>query len=74
MIGNRSELPNTDCTKCKYAYDRHCRQGAYLRPCGSCEHRAERENFLGSDCLCVLAPTEEELKTGKCKYYEEYEK
>lgn len=72
MIENRSGLPNTDCTKCKYAYNRHCRKGSYILRCSSCEHRAKHKNFLVSDCLCVLSPTKNELKTGKCHYYKEY--
>ncbi len=66
---SRATLNNTDCLHCKYAYNRHCRKGSYLRPCGSCEHRKNHRNDLGLDCLCVQKPTKNELKTGKCKYF-----
>ena len=69
---SRTTLRNTDCTKCKYAYNKHCRIGDKIRLCSTCEHRAKRKNALGYDCLCLLEPTKKELKTGKCKYYEEY--
>lgn len=72
MIEYRGHLPNTDCTTCKYASNRHCRKGSYMLPCSSCEHLAKTKNFLGSGCLCLQKPTKKEIETGRCRYYEEY--
>lgn len=72
MTDNRSMLQGTDCTTCKFAYNRHCRKGSYLLPCGSCELNKKDEDDIFYTCLCVLEPTEEEVETDKCKYYEEY--
>lgn len=69
---SRTKLPNSDCTKCKYSYHRHCRKGQYLLPCGSCKHRVKRTSALGSDCLCLQKPTANEQLKGKCYYYKEY--
>lgn len=73
MAEDRSKLPNTDCENCKFAYSKYCIIGSYLRRCDLCRHSKKYEDG-DYDCLCILAPTEEELKTGKCKYYEECEK
>lgn len=66
---SRGSTLKSDCTHCKYSYERHCRIGNKIRLCTNCEHRAKRKNSLGFDCLCVLEPTKKELKTGKCKYF-----
>lgn len=73
MTDDRSKLTNTNCIDCKYSYNRHCRQGDYLLPCGSCGHNKKDEDDAFYTCLCLLEPTEEEVETGKCKYYEEYD-
>lgn len=70
---SRCTLRNTDCTTCKYEYNRHCRQGDYLLPCGSCGHNKKDEDDTFYTCLCLLEPTKEEVETGKCKYYEEFD-
>lgn len=66
---NRCTMLSSKCTDCKYGYERHCRIDNKIRLCTNCEHRAKRKNSLGFDCLCVLKPTKQELKTGKCKYF-----
>lgn len=72
MIVQRTDLPGTNCSECKYAYEKHCRTGLYILPCGSCEHRVKRKNILGSGCLCLQKPTANEQLKGKCYYYKEY--
>lgn len=69
---SRSAMSNAGCVTCKYRCDRWCIKANAFRLCSTCDHRAEHKNNEGFDCLCVLSPTEEELKTGKCKYYKEY--
>lgn len=72
MICERGSLPNTDCENCKFAYSRYCRTGSNLRRCDLCRNSKKYGNG-DYDCLCILEPTEEEVETGKCKYYEEYD-
>lgn len=50
---SRTKLPNSDCTKCKYSYHRHCRKGQYLLPCGSCKHRVKKKQALLVPIVCA---------------------
>lgn len=68
----RNLLQNVSCTTCKYSHRNWCIKDNSFRLCSTCDHRAKRKNSKGYDCLCLQKPTKQELKTGKCKYYEEY--
>lgn len=72
MTDERCKLTNADCDTCKYSHRRWCNKDNKFRLCSSCEHRGLKDS-KGYDCLCLLLPTNEELITGKCKYYEEAE-
>lgn len=69
---SRGSTLKSDCTHCKYLYERHCRIDDKIRLCSTCEHRAKHKMSSASTacaCLCLLKPTKTELKTGKCKYF-----
>ena len=67
-----SLLRNTNCTTCKYAHRNWCIKDNAFRLCSTCGHRAKRKNSKGYDCLCLQKPTKQEIKTDKCKYYNDY--